>query len=85
MRPIAREGSGLKLPSGGADIKGWRSVRGGTAKGEDLQTFKFRSVSSDGSTGNNVLFSVKAKKQTITASDDAGNQTDFYVFGKEGS
>lgn len=62
-----------------------RSVRSGTAKGEDRQTFKFRSVSSDGSTGDNVLFSVKAKKQTITASDDAGNQTDFYVFGKEGS
>lgn len=62
-----------------------RSVRSGTAKGEDLQTFEFRSVSSDGSTGNNVLFSVKAKKQTITASDDAENQTDFYVFGKEGS
>lgn len=62
-----------------------RSVRSGTAKGEDSQTFEFRSVSSDGSTGDNVLFSVKAKKQTITASDDAGNQTDFYVFGKEGS
>lgn len=63
-----------------------RSVRSGTAKGEGSQTtFEFRSVSSDGSTGNNVLFSVKAKKQTITASDDAGNQTDFYVFGKEGS
>ena len=62
-----------------------RSVRSGTAKGEDGQTFEFRSVSSDGSTGDNVLFSVKAKKQTITASDDAGNQTDFYVFGKEGS
>ena len=61
------------------------SVRSGTAKGSDSQTFKFRSVSSDGSTGDNVLFSVKAKKQTITASDDAGNQTDFYVFGKEGS
>lgn len=62
-----------------------RSVRSGTAKGEDRQTFRFRSVSSDGSTGDNVLFSVKAKKQTITASDDARNQTDFYVFGKEGS
>lgn len=62
-----------------------RSVRGGTAKGENLQTFEFRSVSSDGSTGDNVLFSVKVKKQTITASDDAENQTDFYVFGKEGS
>lgn len=62
-----------------------RSVRSGTAKGEDLQTFEFRSVSSDGSTGDNVLFSVKAKKQSITASDDSKNQTDFYVFGKEGS
>ena len=62
-----------------------RSVRSGTAEGKDCQTFEFRSVSSDGSTGDNVLFSVKAKKQTITASDDAGNQTDFYVFGKEGS
>lgn len=62
-----------------------RSVRSGTAEGEYCQTFEFRSVSSDGSTGDNVLFSVKAKKQTITASDDAGNQTDFYVFGKEGS
>lgn len=62
-----------------------RSVRSGTAKGEGSQIFKFRSVSSDGSTGDNVLFSVKAKKQTITASDDAENQTDFYVFGKEGS
>ena len=62
-----------------------RSVRSGTAKGEDRPPFEFRSVSSDGSTGDNVLFSVKAKKQTITASDDAGNQTDFYVFGKEGS
>lgn len=60
-------------------------MRSGTAKGEDGQTFEFRSVSSDGSTGDNVLFSVKAKKQTITASDDAENQTDFYVFGKEGS
>lgn len=62
-----------------------RSVRSGAAKGEDCKTFEFRSVSSDGSTGDNVLFSVEAKKQTITASDDAGNQTDFYVFGKEGS
>lgn len=62
-----------------------RSVRSGTAKGEDSPTFEFRSVSSDGSTGDNVLFSVEAKKQTITASDDARNQTDFYVFGKEGS
>ncbi len=62
-----------------------RSVRSGTAEGENRQTFEFRSVSSDGSTGDNVLFSVKAKKQTITASDDAENQTDFYVFGKEGS
>lgn len=61
-----------------------RSVRSGTAEGTDSQTFEFRSVNADGSEGQSVLFSVKAKKQTVTVSDSSGGSTDFYVFGKEG-
>lgn len=62
-----------------------RSVRTEAAEGEDEETFRFVSVNSDGSEGTSTLFTVKAKKQVVKAKDADGRETDFYVFGEEGS